>query len=130
MTLEELDGTLPNGFHDAEFYRIDIDYRRRRVMFEAALWVGTEQDPERREEGVLLVEGLAFISLDQPEPSSAFMERDYLWVDHGPAREKLTEQLIPDGHFASEFYVTEWNAFIVVVARGARWEPAGVWSTR
>ena len=46
--IEELENTLPNGLHDAEVRRITVDYERRKVTLEVAVWVGDEP-PERRE---------------------------------------------------------------------------------
>lgn len=122
MTLAELDQSLPNGFHDAQFERIEIDYAQRRVTFATRLWTGDEVERERREQGTLVVEGLAFISMDRPDSKYPFAQREYLWVDHCPPQEKLPEGLVPDGCFASAFFVNEWNSFILVVAREARWE--------
>jgi hypothetical protein len=122
VRLADLNKALPNGFHDAKFHRIEIDYGNRRVKFESSLWTGDETDSERREAGNLVLDGFAFISLDRPNPRHPFVERGSLWVDHCEPPEKLPEGLVPKGHFASAFFVNEWNAFIVVVARDAQWE--------
>ena len=42
MTFEELARTLPNGFHDAELWRFEMDYGRRRLQFDLDLWIGDD----------------------------------------------------------------------------------------
>jgi hypothetical protein len=50
VTLEELENTLPNGLHDAEVRRITVDYERRKVTLEVAVWVGDMDEPAERRE--------------------------------------------------------------------------------
>jgi hypothetical protein len=50
MTLEDLENTLPNGLHDAEVQRIEVDYALRKLTLEVAVRVGDMgEPPERRE---------------------------------------------------------------------------------
>ncbi|MGA2922141.1 MAG: hypothetical protein ABSE28_13600 [Candidatus Sulfotelmatobacter sp.] len=42
--------TLPNGLHHAEVRRITVDYERRKVTLEVAVWVGDMDEPAERRE--------------------------------------------------------------------------------
>ena len=49
MTLNEVAETLPNGFHDAELRRIELDYDLRSCRIQVDVWVGDMDDTSRRE---------------------------------------------------------------------------------
>ncbi|MGH6930388.1 MAG: hypothetical protein ACREEV_18870, partial [Dongiaceae bacterium] len=49
MTFRQLVASLPNGLHDAELRRFEMDYEQRKLRFEVAIWVGDISDPKRRE---------------------------------------------------------------------------------
>ncbi len=44
MTIEELENALPNGLHDAEVQPMSVDYGRRSLVLELAVWVGSVDD--------------------------------------------------------------------------------------
>jgi hypothetical protein len=48
MTLLEIEQSLPNGLHDSEVHKITIDYERRKVTVDLAVWVGDMNDPPER----------------------------------------------------------------------------------
>ena len=77
MTLEELDHSLPNGFHDAKMFSLSIDYAAGIAIFRLSLLVGWPDDPppERYayQEATLTVRGLCFCSIDPPCPTSPFL---------------------------------------------------------
>jgi hypothetical protein len=80
MTLLEIEQLLPNGLHDAEVRKITIDYERRKVTVDLAVWVGEMDDPpERREaykEGQLEISGLLFFAIEPPDASYPFQNDD------------------------------------------------------
>lgn len=43
MTFQEIAASLPNGFHDAELQRFDIDYVQRRMQFDLVVWIGEDR---------------------------------------------------------------------------------------
>jgi hypothetical protein len=49
MTFEEVSASLPNGFHDAELQRFEMDYVHRTLRFELVVWIGDMDDSRRRE---------------------------------------------------------------------------------
>lgn len=76
MTLEELENTLPNGLHDAEVQRIAVDYQRRKVTLDIAVWVGDVSDSRQGREayksGQIEISGLLFVVMEPPDPNYPF----------------------------------------------------------
>ena len=125
MTLEELEGTLPNGMHDAEVQCIAVDYARRSVTLDLAVWVGDMDDPpERREaykQGRIEISGLLFFVMEPPDPKCPFMTSD-LRIDGCDQRKNLDGALLrslPGDSFFRSLWVNEWNAFIHIAAKSA-----------
>jgi hypothetical protein len=40
MTFNEILASLPNGLHDAELLRFEMDYVQRHLVFELVVWMG------------------------------------------------------------------------------------------
>jgi len=40
VTLEELNTSLPNGFHDAELTSFRVDYLKRELVLDLNIWLG------------------------------------------------------------------------------------------
>jgi hypothetical protein len=38
VTLEELEKTLPNGLHDSEVRHVAVDYEKRKIVLDVAVW--------------------------------------------------------------------------------------------
>ena len=125
MTLEQLEGTLPNGLHDAEVARITVDYERREMSFDLAVWVGDMNDPPDRRQayrmGRVDISGLLFLVIEAPDPKYPFKSSE-LTIDGCDMRKNLDTQLLeslpPDAFFRS-LWVNEWNAFIHMAAKEA-----------
>jgi hypothetical protein len=68
LTIEELERTLPNGFHDAEISTIRLDYVKRITSMELTIWMDDLQvSPEFKElyrDAVLEFEGMQSVILD------------------------------------------------------------------
>ena len=131
-TLLDIEGQLPNGFHDMYLERLSVDFERRMAVFDLELWIGElssqnhgEREATRR--GQLVLEGLQYCVLDPPDPASPYAEATAAWVvdicEPDPA---LTgPRPLPAGAFAARFFVNQWNAFIHVAATHARLRWAG-----
>ena len=126
MTLEELARTLPNGFHDAEFRTVLLDYGRRRVLIDVSVWIGDMDAKfaprEGYRDGELVIDGLHFVVIEPPDPRYPFAENTSLCVAgcSPPSKSDFASvSALPAGCFASRFFVNEWNSFIHVAARGA-----------
>ena len=46
MTFEEVAALLPNGFHDAELQRFEMDYVHRTLRFDLVVWIGNMDDSD------------------------------------------------------------------------------------
>ena len=123
-TIEELELTLPNGFHDARLLRLDIDYRARQATITLDVVVNEEGKPVFRS-GVLRITGVVFLVLDPPAPGSTLDSSKPSQIDTGqgqPNTSPLTLPPVPPGHFLEWFFVVDWNSFIRVCAEDASFE--------
>ena len=130
MTLEELDETLPNGFHDAEIFSFELDYVEGTATFHLNLLVGWPDDPESErqayQEATLLVKGLCFCSIDPPDSTYPFMPRGKPILvtgakakdDARPFVRDLVAKL-PAGSWCYHFFVDDWNTYINIAGRDA-----------
>lgn len=113
MTIEEIERSLANGFHDARLKGMDIDYAKREVRLDLQADIGI---PETRE-GIkdsyracrLTLSGLLFCVIEPPGPGYQHQKAERLWIaDSGPATSaeflsKLPYPL-PEGAFAHYFF--------------------------
>ena len=130
MTLTEIEDNLPNGLHDAEVERIEIDYEKKRAKFTLLLWTGdlSSQDEsvqESSQEADLTLTGLIYCIIEPPDPNYSFLKASPITIGAGSATEDpiKTETILPknfpDGAFAYWFFVHEWNSFIHIAAMDA-----------
>jgi hypothetical protein len=136
VTLDELDRTLSNGFHDAEVSSIELNYIANTATFRLSLWVGFMGDPQRHREtyqdAILKVTGLCFCTIGPPDPNYRFLpggrpivvDGDPAKADHLPELPALSEKL-PKSAWCYRFFVTDWNAFIQIAAQDAEIEYVG-----
>jgi hypothetical protein len=130
VTLDELDSTLPNGFHDVEIFSIELDYSGGRARFRMSLLVGSPDAPaperDKRQEATLNLAGLCFCSIEAPDPRYAFIPNGAPVIasgdpgkpDHLPSLPALAAKW-PEGVWCYRFFVDNWNAFIYIAARHA-----------
>ena len=130
MTLDELDHTLPNGFHDAEVFSFEIDYVHGIASFHLNLLVGWPDDPKPErdayQEANLVVSGLCFVSIEPPSSKSPFIpDGNPISVSGDPAKPDNLPSLpdlaakFPSGAWCYRFFVHDWNAFIHIAAHDA-----------
>ncbi|WP_058187846.1 hypothetical protein [Terracidiphilus gabretensis] len=76
MTLEDIDQTLPNGFHDATISEITHNYIHATLKFKIEVLVGLPdmppQDRSRYRQAELLFRGVLFCIIESPDFESAF----------------------------------------------------------
>jgi hypothetical protein len=128
--LRDISRELPNGFHDAELGKIEIDYVSRTITMEMHLWVGDmDQEGELREayrKGTLTVEDFAYCVIEPPDPCSEFTGNGTIGIDGGEygvesaPSPPLDPNHIPSDMFLYWFYVQSWNSFVHLCARRAR----------
>jgi len=130
MTLIEIEDSLPNGLHDAQISRIEIDYEKRIVKFGIRLWTGDlsstdESLHETYQDGELTVTGLIYCIIEPPDPKYPYANTSTITISAGSATEEpiKTEtalpQQLPDGAFAYWLFVNEWNSFIHIAGMDA-----------
>jgi hypothetical protein len=71
LTLEELERSLPNGFHDAELTSVHVDYAKREAIVGLNIDFSTPEasggpDEESHQPGRVVFSGLQFIAIDPP----------------------------------------------------------------
>ncbi len=126
VTLEELENSLPNGFHDAEIQRVSIDYQQRAMIIDMDVFVGDVDAPlEEREayrEGTLVISGLQFAAIEPPDAHCPFSTPRASRIDACDMTKKLDPallQTLPEDSFVRSFFVNDWNAFVHVAGLGA-----------
>jgi hypothetical protein len=130
MTLKDIEESLPNGLHDAQVQRVEIDYEDRTIRFSLVLWTGDlssddEATRERYEKGELTIRDFIYCVIEPPDPTYPFVNASLITVGAGSATEEpiKTEtplpQKLPEGAFAYWFFVNEWNSFIHIAAMDA-----------
>ena len=133
VTLEELENSLPNGFHDAEIQRICIDYQQRIMTIDMAVFVGDVDAPlEKREayrEGALVISGLQFATIEPPDARYPFSTPGASRIDACDMTKNLDPSLLqalPEGSFVRSFFVDDWNTFLHIAGLRAeiQWKTA------
>jgi hypothetical protein len=128
VTFEELDQKFPNGFDDAEITSLRSDYRIRTATLELNLRGNPPDNPNSQEyrPAVLTVHEFYYFSIEPPDPEHLFYpDRSKITVDGLPEDANFPlfahlKQTIPDGAFCCRFYVHDWNSFIHIAAKDAR----------
>jgi len=130
MTLKDIEESLPNGLHDAQVRRVEIDYEERTAKFLLLLWTGDlssdeEGIRERYEKGELIIRNFIYCVIEPPDPTYPYAKATTITIGAGSATEEpiITEtrlpQELPEGAFAYWFFVNEWNSFIHIAAMDA-----------
>lgn len=132
MTIEEIERTLPNGLHDAHLKKITIDYLSGVAKFDVQVYVGDPEiqykEPEEAyRDGLLILSGLLFCIIEQPDPNYQYDKAESLWIaDSGNVESiKLTTnlpKLLHNEAFIHYFFINDWNSFIYLAAKDARFD--------
>ena len=124
MTLEEMEETLPNRFHDSEIRAILVDCAQRTATLERSVVGDLDAPPEKREvykEATLVVSGVLLSVLEPPQPDYPFSEARGLRVNSCDASRSLDRALVAKlpTNSSGAFFVNQWNAFIHIAGRNA-----------
>ena len=121
MTLEEIDQTLPNGFHDSSIVGVRIDYVQRtaEIDMELCFSVPDDADQEKYRPATLFISELIYFVIEPPGPPNTLHAAPSL-VDGGSSRLEQAAYRLPDplpaGAFTYWFFVNNWNSFIHIAA--------------
>lgn len=131
MTLEELARTLPNGFHDAELRRFQIDYMSRTLEMELDVWVGEMESEDRREAyrpAHLTFSSVAYLVIEPPDTRYGRLAPAPIRIDSGAGVPSGASVALP-GHppecFAGYLYMGQFNSFLHFAAETASFEWSG-----
>ena len=131
MTLEEIENSLPNGFHDSEIVSFTVDYLERRATIQLAVFVGElDAPPEKREsyrDASLVISGLFFMVIEPPDAEYPLAKGSSLQIDACMTK-ALDPKLIaalPAASFVRSFFVFPWNGCIHVAGMDAEIEWTG-----
>lgn len=129
LVIEEIERKLPNGFHDATVKRIEIDLLNRTLKIDIDIDISDVGDAEIKSRSATLnVMDLVFCAIEPPRELGYFnLETRGAWVAYSSSEKPKNFQTdipspLPAGAFEHYFFISEWNSFIVIVAKGAKLE--------
>jgi hypothetical protein len=124
MTLEEIDLSLPNGFHDSSIVSVRLDYVQRTAEIDLKIHVSgpDDENKEKYQPATLFISGLVYFVIEPPGPPN-IAHAEPSRVDGGSSElEQAAYPLpkpLPDGAFTYWFFVSNWNSFIHIAALSA-----------
>jgi hypothetical protein len=118
VTLEELEASLPNGLHDAELLKLQIDYAGDEAVLDVNVDVGVGEAEDMYRPARLTFSGMQFVAIDPP----TVRQKDFSpsMIDTGtgqPSTAPTALPEIPSDCFLCWFFVVNWNGFIRIAAR-------------
>lgn len=124
MRIEELERSLPNGFHDAVLHSFSTAPERQVAEFVIDLSIGSPGDPSFRRDAYrsarLLLTGVSYLAIDPPGPGASIGGSRASMFDLVEADPAVSAQTPgPVGGFSARFFVADWNAFIHFAAADA-----------
>ena len=134
MKIEDIEKTLPNGFHDAILQRLNIDYINKIIEFDLKIWIGdlaskNEVTREEYRKMRLTLKGFTFFIIEKPDHTYPFASCEELTIDMGRLSSlkdsKYLENLIltlPEKALSYWIFVSQWNSFIYFSALDAEYE--------
>ena len=125
MTFQETAASLPNGFHDAELQRFEMDYVHRKLQFDLVVWMGDMDDPRDQElyrPARLTLDHVAFLVIEPPDISYPWLKPGRIRIDAGdgqPRQSSSALPVVPAGTTISWMYLGELNTFLLLSAGNA-----------
>jgi hypothetical protein len=105
VTIEDLAGTLPNGFHDSEVEVMSVDFNARTAEFTLLVWVGTMQSPpgpdrDKYRRARLTLIGLEYLAIEPPHPDYPYEDAGTIKIDlcdpgHAVAQPRVRPNNLP-----------------------------------
>ena len=127
MNFNELDRTLPNGFHDAELRHFEMDYVNRTLRFDLVVWIGKMEDAQVRPARVT-VASVAFLVLEPPDTNYPWQKAGTICIDTGEGVPKQSSSKVPnapEGTAITWMYLKEMNCFLLFAGGEALLEWSG-----
>jgi hypothetical protein len=122
LILEELERSLPNGFHDAELTSLHVDYAKREAIVGLNIDFSTPEATGGSEEesyrpGRVVFSGLHFIAIDPPAPGYEYLGVSL--IDSGMGQPRTNPREVPpldEGVSLCWLFVVRWNGFVRIAA--------------
>ena len=121
MTFRQLVASLPNGLHDAELRRFELDYEQRKLRFELTIWIGNLSDPKNRElyrSAILTFDDVAYL-VAEPPAAALPLDAGTIRIDAGEGRPKQSSSELPSAPqntTVTWMYLDELNTFLIFAA--------------
>jgi hypothetical protein len=124
VKIDELERSLPNGFHDAALRSFSAVPEEQLAEFVIDISLGTPEDPpierDRYRSARLVLRGMTYLAVDPPGPGASVWGSRGSMIDLVEADPAVSAQATaPANGFAARFFVSEWNAFIHFAAADA-----------
>ncbi len=120
MNFEEVTDTLPNGFHDAELRRLEMDYVQRKLQFDLDVWIGDMRDPPEGREiyrpARVTVEKVALLVIEPPDANYPWQEPGTITIDTGEGLPRQASSILPEipaGSQMTWMYMGALNRFLL-----------------
>jgi hypothetical protein len=122
--MEELEDSLPNGFHDSLIQRITRDLIAGELVMDLEILVGLPREPrvdrDRYQAARIVFRQVLFCSIELPGGNSAFRAAGsvcFSWERTLPGvlPESLTRAL-PGGALCYSFFIQDWHSHIHIAA--------------
>ena len=131
MTFQEAAASIPNGFHDAELLRFEMDYVHQKLQFDLVVWIGDMDVPRRRElyrSARLSLDDVAFLVIEPPDLTYPRLKAGPIRIDtvEGQPRQGATAlPIAPAGTSTTWMYLGDLNGFLLFSAGNASLEWTG-----
>jgi hypothetical protein len=128
MTFEEIEQSLPNGFHDARLLEFSLDTVGKSATVRLSLHASVEGDSDREvyRTGDLTVRSVSLFFVEPPDAGYDFalggkgiaVSGDPVLIGQNPAIDPVLSML-PSGLTAYRFFLEDWNSFLYICAADA-----------
>jgi hypothetical protein len=125
MTFDELELSLPNGFHDATILGISFDCYKSSAMIRLSVHVSADDDDDRERYriGLLDANSIHLFFIDRPDPNynlgkigkGISVSGDSVHIGQDAEIDVLLRKL-PPGVSAYRFFMEDWNSFFYIAA--------------
>jgi hypothetical protein len=126
VNIDELERTLPNGFHDSCLRQLTVDYEAQMASLVLDVWIGdvdapTDVERDRLRTARLDLIGVEYFILEPPDPTYPYRDAGSVTLDLCDSDPGIaSSRPLALGGFAGRFFVNQWNAFIHFAAQDVR----------
>ena len=115
MTLEELDSSLPNGFHDSLLLGLKYDFEASRVELILDIdFSDTSKNAKKvkNRRDILVLESIHYFLLEKPEKMNSMGQPQLIDVGFSYDKVNLPSGAAFDSKTSAWIFLNRWNSFI------------------